>query len=306
MSDYERIDSFLLILPIFFLFIAFLEDKGVWGKFTIIRYAIFTTCITLVFIIPTSAFNQIDILGFELFFTPLNEISLFVFLICFAFLLAHAFLESKSIDKSAPWALLLCGYTIIHPNSLTLLYLGFSSVIFLIALLQDAYRMAFIDTLTQVPSRRAMEEYFQSLTPPFSIAMADIDHFKSFNDKYGHDIGDAVLKQVATSLVHVQKGKVFRYGGEEFAIVFKNLSAKECKKFLDTVRQNIQDGGFVVKKDEPKVSLTLSFGVADSTFADDTNSIIKHADTALYKAKKGGRNKVEIAHHKKTVSEGQR
>lgn len=85
--------------------------------------------------------------------------------------------------------------------------------------------MAYQDELTSLPGRRALKEYLLKLGSEYTIAMFDIDHFKKFNDTHGHDVGDQVLRMVASKLATVSgRGKSFRYGGEEFTLVFSEKS----------------------------------------------------------------------------------
>jgi GGDEF domain-containing protein len=97
-----------------------------------------------------------------------------------------------------------------------------AGVMLIVAMLQESHRLAFNDELTGLPGRRALQEAMAGLGPRYSLAMADVDHFKSFNDTHGHDIGDQVLKLVAARLAQVQGGgRAFRYGGEEFTVLFR-------------------------------------------------------------------------------------
>ena len=188
-------------------------------------------------------------------------------------------------------------------------YVLFSLIAALIAisaLVHDAYRMAYIDTLTGVPGRRALEERFLHLSSNYVIAMVDIDFFKKFNDTFGHDIGDEVLKMVAKELSNVKNGgKVYRYGGEEFTILFGHRRKEECIMALEEIRENIFHRGFVVRdKNRPetppkeiqkasnvkKQRLSVSIGMALSQKGKAPHDIIKLADDALYKAKESGRN----------------
>ncbi|MEP1446721.1 MAG: GGDEF domain-containing protein [Paraglaciecola sp.] len=181
------------------------------------------------------------------------------------------------------------------------------------SVLKDSFTMAFKDELTGIPSRRALMQFVQTLGRKYTVVMSDIDHFKKFNDTYGHDVGDEVLKLVASKLNKVSGGgKTFRFGGEEFIIVFPRKTANEVAPFVEMVRQTIADYDIALRtkprppkpnKTAPKkpnkakiVKVTSSFGVAQrtkqhATFAD----IMKQADIALYAAKKGGRNCVRIA-----------
>jgi diguanylate cyclase (GGDEF)-like protein len=246
------------------------------------------------------------ILSLSLPLTPLSDIALILYGVGVIFLLLYGALESKYAEKSLGWALLLAGFPILFASQHGALYLGFASVVFLIALSNDAYKMAYIDTLTGIPSRRAMEEHFDRLSPPFTIAMTDIDHFKKFNDTYGHDVGDDVLRKVAMTLKSVGGGgKAFRYGGEEFALVFAGKKAKECKPFLEEMREKIAMQGFAIRGEAraPKkkvattknVSLTISIGAADHSWGKSIPAIVKKSDTLLYQAKKAGRNCVKVA-----------
>lgn len=131
-------------------------------------------------------------------------------------------------------------------------------------------------------------------SPPFAVAMVDIDHFKSVNDTYGHQAGDAVLYTVAQE---VQKtlnsvGIVCRYGGEELAVFFPQKTTAEAVKLMENVRLNVEK----TKTDTGKkqIAVTVSVGVAHKDSLNHTiKDIIEAADKALYKAKQGGRNQVK-------------
>jgi len=141
----------------------------------------------------------------------------------------------------------------------------------------------------------------------YTVAMVDIDFFKKFNDKFGHDIGDDVLKLIATELSLIKNGgKVYRYGGEEFTILFVGKKNESCILALEERREAIFRRGFVIRdKERPdkapkkehskevkikKEKLSVSIGMATSKKGQTPQDIIKIADTALYKAKESGRN----------------
>ena len=178
---------------------------------------------------------------------------------------------------------------------------------YILVVVVDSYSLAYHDELTGLPSRRSLKKLSLSLGNSYTVAMVDIDHFKNFNDKYGHDIGDQVLKMVASKLTEVKKGgKVFRYGGEEFTIVFPRKSLAHSKHELDRIRKLIANYKMVIrapkrqtkeersngKSSNKKVSVTISIGVANRTLKQDFEQTLKVADQALYKAKKSGRNNV--------------
>jgi len=182
----------------------------------------------------------------------------------------------------------------------------------LIALLQESYRLAYIDELTNIPGRRALMHDLQALSGRFTVAMLDVDHFKKFNDTYGHDVGDQVLKLVASRMMKVTGGgRAFRYGGEEFTVLFPRKSAKEALPHLDRLRQAIADSSFELRdEDRPKekppktqspkpkkhdfVSVTISIGAAERGAGQKPDEVLKLSDQALYRAKDGGRNKVSL------------
>ena len=101
--------------------------------------------------------------------------------------------------------------------------------------------MAFRDELTGIPSRRALNEQLAALGNRYAIAMLDVDHFKKFNDTYGHDLGDQVLKMVAAHIARVGGGgKAFRYGGEEFTVLFPGTDAEDAIPHLEALREEIE------------------------------------------------------------------
>ena len=109
-------------------------------------------------------------------------------------------------------------------------------------LLRSSHAMAYRDELTGLPGRRALNERLKMLGGTYSIAMLDIDHFKKFNDKHGHDVGDEVLRLVASRMGRVTGGgTAYRYGGEEFCIVFPRRHIEDCVQPLETVREEISE-----------------------------------------------------------------
>ncbi|MBA6058279.1 GGDEF domain-containing protein [Pseudomonas juntendi] len=182
------------------------------------------------------------------------------------------------------------------------------------AVAHEAYQMAFRDELTGLPGRRALNERMQRLGRNYVIAMTDVDHFKKFNDTHGHDVGDQVLRLVASRLAKVTGGgRAYRYGGEEFALVFAGKTAEECVPHVEAVREVIAN--YVMhlrdKYNRPQddtagrqrragssggtVSVTISIGLAERQ-ADHRNpeAVLKSADQALYNAKGAGRNCVVV------------
>lgn len=187
-----------------------------------------------------------------------------------------------------------------------------AGLIITLSVIQDSYNMAFRDDLTGLPSRRALNEALHGLGRRYAVAMLDVDHFKKFNDTYGHDVGDQVLKMVAKKMEGVGGGgRAYRYGGEEFTVLFPGKRCSDAVPHLETLRRTIEEYRLAIRSnDRPKdqkkgeekrgsrqesteVSVTISIGVAESGDNQGTTAeVLKAADKALYRAKNKGRNQV--------------
>ena len=185
--------------------------------------------------------------------------------------------------------------------SRALMALAASGSIIVLGLLYGAYRMAFVDALSGLRNRRALDEALEKLSGRYAIAMVDIDHFKSFNDTHGHAAGDVVLREVAARLRRHAGGSPYRYGGEEFCIVFEDAAVDRADDLLEAVRAAIEARAIRIrpigrdgKPGKPKdVKVTASVGVAERSDKRKTpKEVITAADKALYKAKGAGRNRV--------------
>ena len=185
-----------------------------------------------------------------------------------------------------------------------------------VSLLRSSHAMAYRDELTGLLGRRALNERLKGLGPRYSLAMLDVDHFKKFNDTYGHDVGDEVLKLVASRLARVGAGgTAFRFGGEEFCVVFPRKSAEQCVEALEETRDAVENYHMTLREKERRpvkaadgqrqrgrmatrvrsgtVSVTISLGLAErSEEAWTPEEVIKAADKQLYRAKKAGRNRL--------------
>lgn len=158
-------------------------------------------------------------------------------------------------------------------------------------------KAAYYDFLTNIGNRRLIDKWLdervklsQHSNVGFSIIYFDIDNFKSINDKYGHDVGDYVLKEV-TSLVKsclLPTDLFGRWGGEEFIIISKNKTIREATHLAEKLRKRIETHSFRYVD-----HITSSFGVSSFQPNDIPKTIVKRADQALYMAKKNGRNKVQ-------------
>ena len=152
------------------------------------------------------------------------------------------------------------------------------------------------DQLTRLPNRRAilevLKEIEESNTGTISIAMGDIDHFKMVNDTYGHDAGDEVLKTVSNEIMRFmeKRGYCARWGGEEFLLVFTDMNGDDAYYSLDSFRRKLAE-----KETEYEgsiIKVTMTFGLEEHGFYQNTDKTIKDADDKLYTGKETGRNKV--------------
>jgi len=189
----------------------------------------------------------------------------------------------------------------------------------LIGLVRQSYELAFKDELTGLSGRRAFDRYLRTLGRRYAIAMLDVDHFKGFNDTHGHDVGDDVLRMVARHIGEVGGGgRAFRYGGEEFSVVFARRDAARAEAALETLRERIAGYAMTVRNEahraetsgqvrerrgrrksrrsEQEVTVTISIGLAERSAAHPSpDAVVKAADQALYEAKKAGRNCLRTA-----------
>ncbi len=160
---------------------------------------------------------------------------------------------------------------------------------------------ALVDSLTHVLNRtaysmsieQAIREY-KRYEEPTALAVVDIDHFKSFNDRYGHKVGDNILRLVATSLSNSIRPSdlVFRYGGEEFVVLLKRISMDSAKQVADKIRENIEN--LFLMHEGKKLRVTVSIGMTSLNKTDSEETLFERADQAMYSAKQNGRNCIKI------------
>jgi diguanylate cyclase (GGDEF)-like protein len=313
--------SFWYIYPLSvifgFLFISILQERGIYSSYGVSKLMIILFILGLTyyflytFSIELRQALDLKILSIELpSFIKVNHFTFLISLIAlfFSFVISFVFFKTQS-EITPSWLLLylLIPALFFQEKTYFLIFSILGTFLIFISVLQDTYKMAYLDTLTSIPSRRALEEDFLKLGSKYALAMVDIDFFKKFNDTYGHDVGDDVLKIIAKQLQEVQgRAKAYRYGGEEFTILFSNKSADEAYMFLEEIREKIAKRGFMLRdKDRPEsppaknkktkkaksINLSVSIGVASSSKElKGPMDVMKKADLALYKAKEKGRN----------------
>jgi len=248
-------------------------------------------------------------------------------------LLARFLLTRKPADSALLWSLASFSLSLRFTGSarVSAAYSATAACILATSIIETSYLLAYHDELTALPSRRAFNDALLRLQHPYSIAAVDIDHFKRFNDTYGHDTGDQVLRLVAAKLAQVTGGgRAYRCGGEEFTILYPGKTTREVMDHVQRLLATIEETEFYMRGNdrrqiprgpdrrnartgsrarkgkaiqrlvqEPslaRLSVTVSIGVANSS-GDRTSpdQVMQAADKALYRAKANGRNRVETA-----------
>ena len=239
--------------------------------------------------------------------TPIAQPALLTFGAAFAVLAVRLTVQPSAIGRGFLWALVA---TFLALNAAPTIYFATAGLVLVVAVIEASYVMAYHDGLTGLPARRALHEALLRAGRRYTVAMVDVDHFKQFNDRYGHDVGDQVLRMVGAALAQVSGGgKAFRYGGEEFALVFSGRTVDECAPHLEELRRTVEATSFTVRgrvrplkkparpkagrKRRKQLAVTVSIGVAERGERRDTpEAVITAADRALYRAKEAGRNRV--------------
>jgi len=310
-----------LLLPINFALLALMSERGVFSIAGRLRFSFIAAQAAAVWLVFRHYFEDVLPLLTRTFipWVALDSILLPQPLLALS-LVCVLFMAFLSIKRQAPIESGLIGATLavgiaaakIDSPDIPATFCAAAGLIITFSILQDSYNMAFRDDLTGIPSRRALNENLHGIGRRYVIAMLDVDHFKRFNDTYGHDVGDQVLKMVAKKMLSVGGGgKAFRYGGEEFTILFPGKKIADALPHLENVRKSIEEYRLTLRSDDrPKdasqgegkrgsrsssseVSVTISIGVAESGEGHGSSAaVMKAADKALYRAKNKGRNQV--------------
>jgi diguanylate cyclase (GGDEF)-like protein len=263
--------------------------------------------------------------------------ALTAFALAIAVLLLRSLITHKPQDAALMWSLVsfFLAMHFLGVARASTAYSAAAACILATSIIETSYLLAYHDELTALPSRRAFNDAMARLQAPYSIAAVDIDHFKKFNDTYGHDTGDQVLRLVAGKLARVTGGgQAFRCGGEEFVILFPGKTAAEVSDHLEQLRATIEAAEFRQRGNERRqlprgtdrrggqrsnqtrtrgrkadairrlaqtpipatLSVTVSIGVAsNSQDKAAPELVLEAADKALYRAKANGRNRLEKA-----------
>jgi diguanylate cyclase (GGDEF)-like protein len=242
--------------------------------------------------------------------TPLPLIALAAFGVAIALAAGRALRSRNAIEAGALWALVGSALALHAGWGLTpSIRFAVAGLVLIVSIIETSHAIAYGDELTGLPGRRALNEALARLEGRYVIAMIDIDHFKKFNDTYGHEVGDQLLRMVGARLADVGGGgRAFRYGGEEFALIFTQASLDEALPHLEALRKTVDSSGFVLRggdrpltksatprpsKSSRRVSVAVSIGAAAaSRRLAESDQVLEAADHALYRAKREGRNRV--------------
>jgi diguanylate cyclase (GGDEF)-like protein len=309
------------LLPINFIIIAFIKERGLFNLRGIGRLGLIVIQPVLVYLfIKYEYIDYLQFIGAELY--PLSflenlaiqQIPLIIFFLAFIFTIVNFILKKDIVEGGFFWAL-LSSFMALHPgqaSDASTFYFSSAGFILIMSILEYSHNVAFKDELTGLSTRRALFEAFLKLPNRYSIAMLDVDRFKKFNDQYGHDVGDQVLRMVASRIQRAGGGgKAFRYGGEEFTLVFAGKGANETRIITEALRKSISENPFIIRspkrpqkkpdslqnapKSRKQVKVTISVGIAErNETLNEPDDVLKAADEALLRAKKGGRNRIRL------------
>ncbi|HXQ29670.1 MAG TPA: GGDEF domain-containing protein [Gemmatimonadales bacterium] len=322
-------DAVSVLLPLNLAILALRPDRGIFTRAGLVTFGVMALEVVAVVLAARNAPVQTTtLLEHPLFTAPwiprlhLIQVGVLAFAVALAAAAAPLVFETDPMDRSFVWAIIaslaavlarhvpmpLAPLANLYPGPASGIFLGTAGLILVVVTAESSHRLAYLDALTGLPGRRALVEALQQLGGTFAVAMIDVDHFKRFNDHYGHDAGDQILKMVATKLSKVDgEGRAYRYGGEEFAIVFPDRTTADTLPYIEAVRRAIADTRFIVRRrlrrkrgaGKPSrtrpvaVAVTISAGLADTKGQRSTpDEVLRTADRALYAAKEGGRNQV--------------
>ena len=294
----------LLVDDVFFDWIAVLW----WSAFLAVEWLTFVALIrwTPAMIQAISNKTLVTDLGTFALLESVTAIALGVLLIRYSF-------KSDAVGAGLFWIVVSLVFRL---PAAAELYVALAGAVMAVAVIERSHWIAYHDELTGLPARRGFNEALAAVGQMYAIAVVDVDHFKQFNDTYGHDTGDQVLRNVASHLARVPKGKGYRCGGEEFAVIYDGLTADEAVVHAERLRRSIEEDVFVVRgparsarkrterRTKAKLSrrgkavetnVTVSIGIAEARGqSQEPQDIVKAADKALYVAKEQGRNRVEV------------
>jgi diguanylate cyclase (GGDEF)-like protein len=306
------------LLPLNMVFVSRVKERGILTFHSIVRLSFILMQVLGVFLICRyQEWGLATFLNYSLpddhllSWLPLSLPSLLSFAVAFLSLTIGFIRHESVIENGFFWALLsvFLAFAVGRVGPISTIYLATAGLVLVVSVIETSHSMAFRDELTGIPGRRALEEKLLQISGIFTVAMLDIDFFKKFNDRHGHEVGDQVLRLVASKLNTVSGGgKPFRYGGEEFTIIFPGLNSKAAISHLEKLRKRVEQTRFLVRGSNrsgkrlekskglrgfrKRAKVTISIGVAERNEKyTSPEQVLMAADKALYRAKKAGRNR---------------
>ena len=308
-------------LPLLSMFLLLIPETGIWNRQGLIVSLLFVflalACVELAVWLPQASEAAADYYrarpadGYVLSYGA-TLLAALVFIIGLVLVVLRN--EETEAALLGVLAALFLSLGLLHLQDISVAMSVAAGLCLVWGLLRSTHAMAYRDELTGLLGRRALSERLDRLGRRYCIAMLDVDHFKKFNDKHGHDVGDEVLRMVSSQIDRVGAGgTAYRYGGEEFCVVFPRRSAEEAAAELDRVREQIADYRMSIRdrslrpvrsRDGARkrgatrlgsshVAVTISAGVAErSEDYPRPDAVVMNADKMLYRAKKAGRNRV--------------
>jgi diguanylate cyclase (GGDEF)-like protein len=310
-------NAIAFLLPLNMVFVSRVKERGILTFHGLVRLSLVLLQVLGIFLIcryqqwGVAAFLNYSLPADHLLsWLPLSLPSLFSFAVAFFFLTIGFIRHESVIENGFFWALLsvFLAFAVGKVGPISTIYLATAGLVLVVSVVETSHSMAFRDDLTGIPGRRALEEKLLQISGNFTVAMVDIDFFKKFNDRHGHEVGDQVLRLVASKLTTVSGGgKPFRYGGEEFTIIFPGLNSKTAMPHLEKLRKGVEQTRFLVRGSNRsgkrlekskgiggfrrRARVTISIGVAERNQKyTSPDQVLMAADKALYRAKKAGRN----------------
>lgn len=317
-------DALALLLPLALGTLALTDDRGVLSAGGLAQLAVFVALPALLAaLLAVAPPETVALLRTwpmapgESVGLPLTPVALGAFLLGAVLTAGAAAWRRRAADAGLLWALAASLLYLLAPAGEPRqgAWLLAAALVLLVAVVEASYAMAYHDELTGLPARRALRRALAALTPPYAVAVVDIDHFKQVNDRHGHDVGDQVLRMVAARLAGAAgHGRAFRSGGEEFTLLFPGSDRATAAAHAEVARAAVEAEPFRLRgPGRPRrtppdpgaarggkrraaanlLPVTVSIGVAASR-ADsaDADAVVRNADKALYRAKRDGRNRV--------------
>jgi diguanylate cyclase (GGDEF)-like protein len=300
-----------VLVPLNLAALAWLPERGLMARPGQVAIVVLAAELVLLILLcqplflPLTAWLEVSRRG------VLSRPALIVFALAFLAIAWRAVQQRTALDSGAVWTLVatFLAFSSGGGGLDSSLYLATGGLILVLSLIETWHGMAYDDELTGLPARRALNEALGRLGDTYTIAMVDVDHFKRFNDEHGHDVGDQILRMVGARLTDIGGGgRAFRYGGEEFAVLFYGKGVNQIREHLETLRRTIEAAPFTlraagrphVRPERPpagggrqRIAVTVSIGVAGTDGVPGTpDDVVKAADAALYRAKQAGRNQV--------------